>query len=147
LITDNGKEFTNNDLNQFCKDHKIIHRVAQSYKPTTNGLTERMNREIRKKIKAGFIRNNNLEWFSHLQTYCDNINNQRQSTTGYKPIELWKPLYKPVRRTRLPNPDDKPNDFSNDKELRQRIESRILNKSTAILKTQRIKKLQVGVIR
>lgn len=94
LITDNGKEFTNNDFNQFCKDHKIIHRVAQSYKPTTNGLTERMNREIRKKIKAGFIKNNNLEWFSHLQTYCDNINNQRQSTTGYKPIELWKPLYK-----------------------------------------------------
>ena len=23
-----------------------------------------MNREIRKKIKAGFIQNNNLEWFS-----------------------------------------------------------------------------------
>jgi hypothetical protein len=60
------------DFNQFCKDNKIIHRVAQSYKPTTNGLTERMNREIRKKIKADFIRNNNLEWVSKLQTI--NIN-------------------------------------------------------------------------
>jgi hypothetical protein len=102
-----------------------------------------MNREIRKKIKAGFIRNNNLEWFSHLQTYCDNINNQRQSTTGYKPIELWKAGYKPVKKSRLPNPDLKPNDFSNDKELRQRIEARISNKASAILKTQRIKKLEV----
>ena len=35
-------------------------------------MTERMNREIRKKIKAGFIQNNNLEWFSKLQTI--NIN-------------------------------------------------------------------------
>jgi len=32
-----------------------------------------MNREIKKKIKAGFVRNNNLEWVSHLQTYCDNV--------------------------------------------------------------------------
>ena len=143
LITDNGKEFTNKDFNQFCKVNKIQHRVAQSYKPTTNGLKERMNREIRKKIKAGFIRNNSLEWVSKLQTYCDNINNQRQSTTGYKPIELWKPLYKPVRKGRLPNPDLKPNDLSNDQELRQRIEARISNKASAILKTQRIKKLQV----
>ena len=72
LFTDNGKEFSNQIVNDFCKEHHIQHRLAQSYKPTTNGLTERMNREIRKKIKAGFIRNNNLEWFSKLQTI--NIN-------------------------------------------------------------------------
>jgi len=144
LITDNGKEFTNQNMKQYCKDHQIQQRVATSYKPTTNGLAERMNREIKKKIKAGFVRNNNLEWVSHLQTYCDNINNQRQSTTGYKPIELWKPLYQPVNRTRLPDPDLKPNDFSNDKELRQRIESRITNKAKAILATQKAHQYQVG---
>ena len=144
LITDNGKEFSNENIKQYCREHQIQQRLATSYKPTTNGLTERMNREIRKKIKAGFIKNNNLEWVSHLQTYCDNINNQRQSTTGYKPIELWKAGYKPVKKSRLPNPDLKPNDFSNDKELRQRIEARIVNKASAILKNQRIKKLQVG---
>jgi len=44
----------------------------------------------------------------------------------------------------LPDPDLKPNDFSNDKELRQRIEARISNKASAILKTQKIKKLEVG---
>jgi hypothetical protein len=144
LITDNGKEFTSQIMKQFCQNHHIQHRLATSYKPTTNGLTERMNREIKKKIKAGFVRNNNLEWVSHLQTYCDNINNQRQSTTGYKPIELWKPEYKEVRRTRLPDPDLKPNDFSNDKELRQRIESRITNKAKAILATQKAHQYQVG---
>ena len=144
LITDNGGEFVNENMKDFCKEKKIIHKLAKSYTPTTNGLTERMNREIRKKIKAGFIRNNNLEWFSHLQTYCDNINNQRQSTTGYKPIELWKAGYKPVRKATLPNPDLKPNDFSNDKQLRQRIEARIVNKASAILKNQKIKKLQIG---
>jgi hypothetical protein len=103
-----------------------------------------MNREIKKKIMAGFVRNNNLEWVSHLQTYCDNINNQRQSTTGYKPIELWKPQYKEVRRTRLPDPDLKPNDFSNDKELRQRIESRITNKAKAILASQKAHQYELG---
>ena len=70
-------------MKQYCKDHQIQQRVATSYKPT-NGLAERMNREIKKKIKAGFVRNNNLEWVSHLQTYCDNINNQRQSTYKMK---------------------------------------------------------------
>jgi len=144
LITDSGKEFTSQDFNKFCKDSKVVHRVAQSYKPTTSGLTERMSREIRKKIKAGFIRSSSLEWVSKLQTYCDSISSQRQSTTGYKPVELWKPLYKPVKRGRLPSPELKPSDLSSGKELRQRTEARVLSKASAILKTQRVKKLQVG---
>ena len=37
LVTDSGEELTSSDLSQFCKDHKIVHRVAQSYKPTTGG--------------------------------------------------------------------------------------------------------------
>ena len=52
-----------------------------------------MNRELRKKIRAGFIKHDNLEWSKYLNDYCDNINSQRSSTTGYTPNQLWTPKY------------------------------------------------------
>ena len=50
------------------------------YHPSSNGQVERMNSELRKRIRIGIssnIRNggnNNFEWSAHLQDYVDNIN-------------------------------------------------------------------------
>ncbi len=68
-----------------------------SYTPNSNGLVERMNKEIWKKIRAGFVKFNSLEWVQHLQQYVNNINNQRQSTTKFRPNDLWKPGYNPTK--------------------------------------------------
>lgn len=75
----------------------IILIPVSAYTPTSNGKVERMNREIRRKIKAGFIRNNDLIWAPRLQSYVDNINNSVSSVSKLTPNQLWTPGY-------IPNP-------------------------------------------
>ena len=83
------------------------------YNPTYNGLVERMNRELRKKIRAGFIKDDNLEWSKYLNDYCDNINSQRSSTTGYTPNQLWTPKYIKFKSSNTNNePPKKLTDYS-----------------------------------
>ena len=65
------------------------------YYPVSNGKVERMNRELRRKIKAGFIRNNNRVWYPHLQAYVDNLNNQINSKSKLSANDLWTPGYVP----------------------------------------------------
>jgi len=64
---DNGASFKGdfetsiNDINRNRPPNQQIKLVhTTTYNPTANGLVERMNREIRKKIQAGFISHNNL---------------------------------------------------------------------------------------
>uniref|UniRef100_A0A914XQJ1 RNA-directed DNA polymerase n=1 Tax=Plectus sambesii TaxID=2011161 RepID=A0A914XQJ1_9BILA len=47
LITDQGREFCNKDMDKFCADNCIDHRVTAAYHPQSNGLTERMNQKIK----------------------------------------------------------------------------------------------------
>jgi hypothetical protein len=87
-------EFNRGGFQELC-DRKGIKVIASlSHQSFTNGRVERMNREIRKKTKAGFVRNNDLVWADHLQDYCENINNQKVARTGISPNQLWSPGYK-----------------------------------------------------
>ena len=43
-------------MTAFCNNHNIQQILSSSHHPSANGKVERKNREIRKKIKAGFIR-------------------------------------------------------------------------------------------
>jgi hypothetical protein len=67
-------EFTAGAFRAWCNANNIEFIKTTSYTPTSNGKVERMNREIRKKIKAGFIRQNNLVWnaVGQLQSYVEN---------------------------------------------------------------------------
>jgi transposase InsO family protein len=58
IQADKGGEFHNNDLRNFCVNNNITLIFSKSYLPSSNGKIERKSREIRKKIKAGFIRQN-----------------------------------------------------------------------------------------
>jgi len=91
-------EFNQGGFRIFCDrryhDDGFLKIIAVlSHQSFTNGKVERMNREIRKKTKAGFIRHNNLKWFGDngelLQTYVANINSQKNSKTGRSPDEIW----------------------------------------------------------
>ncbi len=82
-----------NVLKQWCERNSIEFIKTLSYTPTSNGKIERMNREIRKKIRAGFVRNNNNVWATFLDDYIENINNQQTLKTKMTPNQLWVPGY------------------------------------------------------
>jgi len=99
LQSDNGVEFNNATLVAWAGLHNVNHIFTQSYTPQSNGKTERKNREIRKKIKAGYLRNNNKAWTQFLQDYVANINAQVSSRSQrMRPMssnQLWQPGHPP----------------------------------------------------
>jgi len=90
LQTDNGGEFENAIFNKWAKDNNIHIKKSASYQPTSNASVENFNNILRKMIREGNVRNNSLNWVDHLQTYINNRNNTKHSTTKYKPIDLWR---------------------------------------------------------
>ena len=97
LQVDNGAEFQGNNFLNFCIANRITLVRVNPYTPTTNGLVERMNKEVRKKIANGYVRNNSLVWDVHLPDYIENINNQKNYTTKMTPNQLWTPAYQPLQ--------------------------------------------------
>ena len=57
LQTDNGGEFKNNDLENFCEENniKLIH--SSPYHPQTNGSVEATHKEIQKYICMEYLKN------------------------------------------------------------------------------------------
>jgi transposase InsO family protein len=90
LQTDNGPEFANKIIQSWAKYQNIHLSRSATYQPTSNALIENFNNILRKIIREGFIRNNSLNWVDHLQTYINNRNNTKHSTTKYKPVDLWR---------------------------------------------------------
>ena len=90
LQTDNGGEFENKIFIDWAKEHNISIRRSASYQPTSNASVENFNNILRKMIREGYVRNNSLNWVDHLQTYINNRNNTKHSTTKYKPVDLWR---------------------------------------------------------
>lgn len=105
-------EFAQGDFREVVRQHHIKLIKTPSYTPQSNGKIERTNRMIRQKLRAFFIRNNNLRWVAHLQTAINNINNQKPIRKAQTPNELWTPGY--IR----PNNNQPPNHLYNLVQLR-----------------------------
>jgi N-glycosylase/DNA lyase len=90
LLSDNGNEWLG-EFQEYCKEKEIKQIFTRSYSPEANGVVERMNKEVRKIMKAFFIRNNNKEWYNILDKIEDNKNNTYNSTVKNAPEEIWTP--------------------------------------------------------
>ena len=88
-----------------CEKHKcsILNTIPHS--PTSNAMVERMNQEIRGRIREGFVRHNDLEWTKFLQDYVYNINHQKHSRNNYTPALLWTPGYADKKKREEPRID------------------------------------------
>lgn len=147
IQTDNGAEYQGafDDYIQtlILPNYTCQHIKTASHTPTSNGLVERMNQEIRKRIKQGIVRHNNLEWVNHIQEYCDNINNQRHTKNSYTPNELWKPGYAEPPNVNI-RFNLKTDDHSNKNALRLGNQARIIRLANDQLRNGRRNVFRVG---
>ena len=127
LQNDNGGNWTG-AFAQWLSNNQLHPAITQikikPYTPTSDGLVERMNQILRNKIKEGFVRHNDLEWVNHLQNYCININNQRQSGTKYTPNELWAPGRHQMQINQAVQFDTQKTDTNTLNEIRQAVQAR-----------------------
>ena len=79
IISDGGSEFIGEAMAKYCKDNDINHRFTRTYSPQANGIVERMNRAVRKLLRAYFAKNENKLWYNLLPNIEENKNNTYQS--------------------------------------------------------------------
>lgn len=93
IHTDNGKEFSNKLLEEYCRLHNIQYIHSRPYHPQSQGSIEKFkyNMEIKRILKNIYLENSKL--FSleinlpdSLEIYINNIH----SSTKFKPIELFR---------------------------------------------------------
>ena len=54
LVTDNAKNFTSNQFNNFCKSNNIKHLTIAPYHPALNGQAENTVKTVKKTTKNYF---------------------------------------------------------------------------------------------
>ena len=84
LITDNGKEFKNQVMEELCQNHGIKHRYTSPYHPQTNAQCERQNRTILAYLKT-FVDDTTLNWESKLPPCQYSFNSQVHQSTKTSP--------------------------------------------------------------
>ena len=93
IQSDNGQEFKNYVMKDWCEQHEIKQIFTDTHTPTGNALIENANNIIRKMIREGIVRHaqddNPLNWINHLQNYLNSRNDTKHSVTKSKPSEIW----------------------------------------------------------
>lgn len=97
LMSDRGTEWLG-EFAENCKAKSIKQLFTRSYTPQANGVVERMNKEIRKIMKAFFVRNQNNKWFDILDKIADNKNGTFNATVKNSPAEIWTPDKEEIER-------------------------------------------------
>ena len=143
IQTDGGASFQG-AFNQLLIANNITHFFTKSHSPTSNGIVERMNAELRKKIREHLVKSNNLLWTPFLNQFCDNINNQKSSSTGYTPNELWSQGYNPQPVGVALNPHIVINDRSSYADIREKAMVKQVNRVSSALNNQHIQRFVVG---
>jgi hypothetical protein len=59
-------------------------------------MVENANKQIRRIIRANFVRNNNFVWSPHLAQYISNLNSQVKARSKQSADDLWTPGYNPL---------------------------------------------------
>src|SRR3954465_15852257 len=89
IITDNGTNFTANEVKLWCKNMGIKLDYASVYHPQTNGQVERANGLIMSGIKPRLVRSlkeSNTHWVEELDSVLWGLRTTPNRTTGYTPF-------------------------------------------------------------
>ena len=86
------REYTSNEMNQFCQDNGIIHQITAPYSPQSNGVAERKNRTLLDMVNSMILSSGvsqNL-WGEALLSACFILNRIPFKDKNETPYEIWK---------------------------------------------------------
>ncbi|XP_032690005.1 uncharacterized protein K02A2.6-like [Odontomachus brunneus] len=86
LLTDNGTEFVNRNIEEFAKERGIHHATIPPYHPQANPV-ERVNRVLKTMIVA-FLDRDHREWDANLNDFRFAYNTAHHSSIGTSPAFL-----------------------------------------------------------
>ena len=93
LKSDNGGEFTSNDLEDFLKSKGMIHQYSIAYPPQQNGVAERTNRTPIEKTCVMLLQSHLPVTFwphaIHYATWLLNRNYTQALNKAITPFEAW----------------------------------------------------------
>nr|GEY77949.1 reverse transcriptase domain-containing protein [Tanacetum cinerariifolium] len=87
IISDNGKQFSDNSFKDWCDKLNITQRFASVKYPQSNGLVERANRSLRKGIKS-CLGEENKNWVEELLHVLWAYRTMIKSSHGDTPFSL-----------------------------------------------------------
>jgi hypothetical protein len=88
LLSDQGREFVNEVVDQICHLFEIRRRITTPYHPQTNGLTERFNRTLINALGKFCQQHVDCEWDEFLPSVLFAYRMMTHSTTGHIPFFL-----------------------------------------------------------
>lgn len=91
LLTDRGTQFQSDEFWHYLNNFQIRKLSTTAYRPSSNGLCERFNGTIQKKLKALLCERNLTpnQWTRVLPTALLAYRNEKHATTGFTPSELF----------------------------------------------------------
>lgn len=88
ILSDNGLEFTNNKIQEYCQSNNIELKHGSPYTPTTQGCVERFNQTIMRKIKKLLCQNKKVNINKCVKQAIEGYNNCIHRATGYSPNQI-----------------------------------------------------------
>ena len=85
LITDNFKSFTAKQFRSFLSGFSVKHILCSPYHPQSNGICEKANDTIVRKLRLAMFDYKKLKWVTLLPQVVHNYNSTPHSATGYCP--------------------------------------------------------------
>jgi hypothetical protein len=89
LMSDNGAEFVNADIENWCREKNIKAIQTRSYSPESNGICERKNQEVRKILNILSVETQSHEWIDHLEAVENALNDTYSGVIKTSPNQLW----------------------------------------------------------
>jgi hypothetical protein len=82
ILSDNGMEFKNQFMTEFCRENNIKQIFGLPFNPRSNSLAEISNKIVRTALQRLFVKNGTLNWCDNLNIIEKSINDTRVYSTG-----------------------------------------------------------------
>lgn len=88
LVTDQGREFTAKDVQDFFRSKQIKHFCMFTSPKFHAGMAERANRSIKERLYRYFTERQTQRWVDRIQDIVNAINKSFNSSIGMRPVDV-----------------------------------------------------------